>query len=40
MSWDDLVVSRLPISFKISSLVTWENVNKNCFYIYLVLSKR
>ena len=39
VSWDDLVVSRLPIFLKTSSLVTWENVNVEWFNIYLVLSK-
>ena len=29
--WGGLVLSRLPISFKISFLVTWENVNIEFF---------
>ena len=34
VSWDGLAVSRLPISFKISSLVTCKNVNIEMF-LYL-----
>ena len=34
VSWDHLVVSRLPISFKASSLVTWEKLNIELF-LYL-----